>query len=326
MNYNKISFGKVSLNADEHKFYLMLNNEIPYLCASLPAPVQTEAMLFMMNYAGITIGDNPEYYENFYVPAWSILYWLQKANSSRWMLNRFELENAVRVQALAMILHSLDDHLHDGQIQSSHLLLLIRSQAWMTFINSIQNMSDSPERMKLAEKLIDDYYSSISLTEDNSLEQYLEIFRKQMSTWYIAPLLSAKILSDDKEFHAAVDAVFRSFMCAWRIIDDINDIPDDILSGSHTAVYLSLTHEGKILWDNIRKDYPIININTLENSEVFSRIFSILTEHDIIKSLIDKACFELETAVSLSIQHGMSGLADEYSAMAMPLKSLLNEK
>ncbi len=74
--YKNLKFEPIELCEGEKNFYKKLNNQMIELCRSLPHSMQTEALLFIMNYAGIKMGENLDLFKNYVVPVWSILYWI----------------------------------------------------------------------------------------------------------------------------------------------------------------------------------------------------------------------------------------------------------
>jgi hypothetical protein len=65
----------------------------------------------------------------YYVPAWSVIYWLIQSDTGGSGLTQVDIKNAKAAHFLAMFLHALDDHLTDHQVPATHLTLLLRSQA-----------------------------------------------------------------------------------------------------------------------------------------------------------------------------------------------------
>ena len=71
-----MDFGKGKLSEKENTFYQRFSQEILSLCRSLPESAQTDAMLFLMRYSGVNLGEELDFFANYYPPTWSILYWL----------------------------------------------------------------------------------------------------------------------------------------------------------------------------------------------------------------------------------------------------------
>ena len=73
---SEINFGAVNLTDGEKKFCSEWNSEIISLCKSLPESTQTDALLFFMRYSGLSFGEEINFFRTYYVPTWSIIYWL----------------------------------------------------------------------------------------------------------------------------------------------------------------------------------------------------------------------------------------------------------
>lgn len=311
-----MDFGAVHLSDREKDFYKEFNSEIISLCDSLPESAQTDALLFFMTYSGISFGQELDFFKNYYVPSWSVIYWLTQHFFGKEVLSQGDIKNAMTAHSMAMILHSLDDHINDGQLPASHLTLLLRSQAWMIMINSLKNLSDGLDKgEEIVNDFIDDYYSSILGSNDiNTLGRYCDLFRKQMATWLIVPLLITKKITTDEEFTDAVQIAYESFGIAWRLLDDINDIETDLKKGSQSSIYLCLPDDIKKLWDQ--------NDGEESNYDNFSPeiIYDSILKNNIVYRLQKKICKELESAASLTDNYNMTGLANEYRCLLKPLK------
>ena len=313
---SEMDFGAVHLSDQEKDFYRKFNSEIISLCDSLPESAQTDALLFFMKYSGLSIGQELDFFKNYYIPSWSVIYWLIQCFPNSKESLREEIKNAVTAHSMAMILHSLDDHINDGELPASHLTLLLRSQAWMIMINSLKNLSGCLDKgEEIVRDFIDDYYSSILESNDmNTLEHYCDLFKKQMATWLIVPVLITKMINTDEEFTGAVQAAYESFGIAWRLLDDINDIETDFKNGSRSSVYLCLPDDIKKIWDQ--------NNGEKSKHDNFSpeTIYDFILKNKIVYRLQQKICIELKSAVSLSDNCDMKGLANEYLCLLQPMK------
>jgi len=307
--YKKISFGTVKLSENEKIIYDRLNKQMLKLVRSLPLPMQSEAMLFTMNYSGIIMGEYLEFFRNYFAPAWSVIYWISESENSKRKLSEEELELALCSQAMAMFLHSLDDHLNDGDIAPSHLALLLRSQAWTLFNNSLieysENMNDHTENIDL---FISNYYSGICCSsEPESFEDYCDLFRKQMSTWTLVPVLTALKLSDNSEFADDIQNAYESFGIAWRILDDINDIEEDIKSREHSSIYHLLPEHWQLLW------------NSQENSRDMEEIIRYVNSAGILSKLLEHIISELKFSFQTVKKYNMNELSEEFKSLYFPL-------
>ena len=93
---SRVDFGAVNLSGEEKEFCNELNIEIISLCKSMPDSTRIDALLFIMKYFKISLPDSTRidallfimiyfkasfdkdlnFFKYFYVPAWSIIYWL----------------------------------------------------------------------------------------------------------------------------------------------------------------------------------------------------------------------------------------------------------
>ncbi len=313
---SKIDFGTIALSDQEKIFYRKFNNEIISLCNTLPESVQTDALLFFMKYSGLSIGQKLLFFKNYYVPSWSIVFWLTRFFPDNNESFQEKTKSAITAHAMAMMLHSLDDHINDGELPASHLTLLLRSQAWMMMIDSLESLSSGSNNGKrIISDLIDDYYSGILTSDDpETLDTYCALFRKQMATWLIVPVLLSKMIKNDDEFSSGVQAAFESFGIAWRLLDDINDIRADMKNGTHSAVYVCLPEKIKNLWDlSERNDSTAdrASHNTILNHIIDARLI------EKIRKIIYR---ELQSAVLISETIHLKGLANEFRCLLSPHK------
>ena len=158
-----MDFGECELSKMESAFYRRFSNEMVSLCRSLPESLQTDSILFLMQSAGVNLGDELDFFANYYPPTWSILYWLSHDHTlPTEQLKEGDVTNAVKAQSMAMFLHSLDDHLTDGQVSVSPLTLLLRSAASTIMNVACYNLAeDEPAGERTIRNFIDEYYSSI---------------------------------------------------------------------------------------------------------------------------------------------------------------------
>jgi len=309
---SEIDFGSVKISVGERKFYNKLNNEIIALHKSLPESTKTDSLLFFMRYFRIPIGQELNFFRDYYVPAWSIIYWLTQLDSCSKELGHEDQQKAVTAHAMAMFLHSLDDHLNDNEIPASHLTLLLRSQSWMIMMNALNRLANGVEKgNEIIENFIDDYYSGIRSSEDTeSLDSYCKLFRKQMTTGMIVPALIAKKVINEEEFTSAILNAYGSFGIAWRLLDDIQDIETDMMKHEHTSIYYCLPEKAKNHWDKNAED---------ENSGSPGIILKYVLENNVIARIIERICRELGSAASIADSLKIMDFADEFRCLAKPL-------
>ena len=300
-------------------FYQRFSNEIVSLCRSLPRSGQTDAMLFLLRYSGVNLGEELDFFANYYPPAWSVIYWLsQDRNLHSERLTEGDVTNAVKAQSMAMLLHSLDDHLTDGQIPASLLSLLLRSEAWMIMSRSVCNLTKGiPTGKRTVRDFINDYYSSLrDSKEAESLDSYCDLFRRQMAIGMIAPVLLSMKMSGISDFAGDIEIAYGSFGIAWRLLDDIKDIADDMATGAHSAVYLCLPQEARNQWKSCGS-----SSRALAKAATKSILTHVL-EYGVIDYIKERICAELETAASTVAAHNMTDLEREFRYLAHPLRDI----
>jgi hypothetical protein len=307
-----LDFGAVGVTTGEKAFCLELSDEIVALCRSLPASAGADALLFLMKYLKTTFGRPLNFFENYYAPAWSTVYWLIQSASEGCRLTRADRRNAKTAHSMALFLHPLDDHLNDHQLPATHLNLLLRSQAWMLMHNALVRLADGIEESEaIVKRGIEDYYAGIIRPQKNlSLDGYCDCFRAQMATWLIVPGLIAKKMAVGENLRGAILAAYGSFGIAWRLLDDIQDIKVDMIRGRHSAVYTLLPDNIRHHWDKIADD---------KDRRTTTIILEYIFEHNAVERITARICSELESAASLAAAHGITHLSDQFRCLMRPL-------
>lgn len=318
LSCENIDFGKGKIPKRERTFYRRFSNEILLLCRSLPESVQTDSILFLMQYSGVDLGDELDFFSHYYPPAWSILHWLSRDSTlGAKRLKERDVKSAVTAQSMAMFLHSLDDHLADHQVPSSPLTLLLRSQARTIMNRAFGNLAEGvPAGERTVRGFMDDYDSSMRDSKGpKSLDSYCDLFRRQMAIGMIAPILLSMRMTGISDFTRDLEIAYGSFGIAWRLLDDIQDIRSDIQKRSHSAIYLCLPVNLRIQW----------NHNTLRNRtaarDSTHAILTHILEHSLIDKIKERICAELEAAASIVEAHALTGLAREFRSLAHPLRN-----
>jgi hypothetical protein len=312
-----IDFGKSELSKMESTFYRRFNNEILSFCRSLPESVQTDSMLFLMRYSGLNLGDELDFFANYYPPSWSILYWLNRHGAHpACRFKKRDVTSAIEAQSMAMFLHSLDDHLTDGQLSVSPLSLLLRSQAWTIMNRAFCNLAEGLARGEGAvRRFIAEYYYIQDSKGLDSLDSYCDRFRGQMGIGMIAPTLLSMKMARRSDFTRDIQIAYGSFGIAWRLLDDIKDIEADIEKGVHSAIYLCLPERVRTYWNN----------NAIRTRSAAKDSINAILSHIIENSLVDKIkeriWAELETAASMVEAYGLKGFGREFRCLALPIRN-----
>jgi hypothetical protein len=313
---SEMDFGDIVLSDAEKKFCHEWNRESILFCKSLPESTQTDALLFFLKYAKTSF-EKLNLFRLYYVPAWSIIYWLIQSGAGGSRIKQVDINNAKSAHFMAMFLHALDDHLTDNQVPATHLTLLLRSQAWMIMNNTLGSLADGVDGgVKIVAGFLDDYYSSIRSSEKiESLDRYCELFRKQMATWLIVPVLMSKKMGTGAEFTEAIRTAYGSFGIAWRLLDDIKDIEADMVSGVHSAIYVCLSNDIKNCWEKNQRGNIRNEIGPHGNA-----IVNYLLHNRIIESIKARICSELVSAAAIADNHQLPGLADEFRCLLTPME------
>ncbi len=314
---SRIDFGVVNLSREEEEFRVGLNREMLSFCEYLPKSMQMKAALFLMKYLHASFNNGLNFINYFYAPAWSILFWLHRSCSDNRKLDPEYLKEAKTGHTMAMFLHAFDDHLTDGQLVVTHLALLMRTQSWIIMNQAFERLAKGVEEgPAIVRHFINDYYSSIGdFDERASLDSYCDFFRKQMATWLIAPVLTAKRIYADEEFAGSVQAVYSSFGIAWRLLDDLQDIEKDMMKGTHSSIYVCLNEDLRGWWDEDPEEKKD------QNNGYVQTILSHVLENGVVARIEEKVCSELESAASRADSCDMTGFADELRCLLRPLRN-----
>jgi hypothetical protein len=312
-----VDFGTVNLSDEESEFCREMNDEVISFCRSLPESTQTDALLFFVRYFRIPFGQELSFFMNYYVPAWSIVYWLIQSATEGEGLSQEDRQNAKTAHSMALLLHPLDDHLNDGHLSATHLALLLRSQLWLIMNNAFNRLAHGINGgEETLQSFIGDYYASISGSEEvQSLDRYCDLFRKQMATWLIAPVLMTKKMSIDEGFTDAIQTAYESFGIAWRLLDDINDIQTDMMKGIHSSIYTCLPEKIRNYWDKDTEK------KKGKNSSDVKIVLNYILENSVIDKVRERIRSELEFAQSIADDYNMAGWADELRCLLSPLRS-----
>jgi hypothetical protein len=314
---SSIDFGEARISGSERLFYRRFNDRIVSLCRSLPDSAQTDAILFLMRYCGIVPHEGLDFFRHYYPPAWSILYWLchKKGGPAPGRLSKGDVSNAVTAHSMALFLHSLDDHLLDGQIPVSLLTLLLRSQAWRSMDEAFRNLGAGVAGgMRTAEAYTDGYCTATEGSrEPDSLDSYCDLFRKQMGIGMVAPVLVCMKTARPSGFTRDIGTAYGSFGVAWRLLDDIRDLEADIRKGLPSALYFCLPRRMRASWKNA------IPEGKTPCPDSTNEILDYIREHGLIGRIKERVCAELTSAASTVETHHMRGLASEFRSLARPL-------
>jgi len=304
-------FGTVSLSTHELAFRHAMNQEMMDLLHSLPESMHTDAAVLLMAHFKTPFFPEFNYFQNYFAPSWSILYWLERLRPEGQSPLARVRRHALRAHAMALFLHPLDDHLHDGQLPASHLNLLLRSQAWLRMKTALEPLAAAvPDGDGIVGALIDDYYASIDAPPAAaSLDGYCAHFRKQMATWMIVPKLLSAGIARDETLGRAVQAAYGAFGTAWRLLDDLQDMDTDLEGGCLSAVYYMLPPPIRPIWKRPSDGDAAGRLQAIREA---------IRQGGIVDALQARIARELTSAAATLASHRLEGLARELQCLAVP--------
>jgi len=302
-----LTFGIFPLDENLTLWQKAVNDEITSLCRELPKSQQASALIFLMNYSGISIGSEMNFFQNYFPPSWTILSHLAASEQNPGSEN---FPTHLRAHAMAMFLHSLEDHLVDKEIPSDNLTLLLHGEAWHRYRSALEEiMGKDKARRELTMNHLDRYFASISTgPKEPSLQGYCRHFRDQMATWTVTPLLMKGKKAND------LAEAYESFGIAWRLLDDLNDLEDDILQGTRNACYYILEEQWRNLYDN------------QEDPRDYEELIKHLTQADHLETIITLIRNFLIEGSRAARHAGIPAFGDELEQMALPITKALEDQ
>lgn len=247
--FTRIDFGPASAGPEIVRLRQTMNASLLRLAEALPESLREEANTILHGYA------DGDFFRLYYVPMWSFLHHvMERCGESRF--NLAAQDDAREAHAMALFLHLLDDHLCDGQLRTTMLLLQLRTLAWQRFLSSSHSLS---LRLCLDPNLFDkhtgSYITSLHRTEQvPGVEAYEHRFRRQMGICTLVPRLVGYASSGQAGSESLV-GIIEDFGIAWRLLDDIQDIGADSCKGEQTSVWLELDGEGRRCWEACRERF-----------------------------------------------------------------------
>ena len=314
---SRIDFGEVSLSDEQKSFCNQWSDENLLLYNTLPESMQADAIIFFAKYARTSFTEF-NLFRMYYAPAWSIIYWLIHSDADTHRLKPENIQHAKTAHFMAMLLHALDDHLTDHQVPVTHFTLLLRSQSWTMLNDALGKLASGVEGGQyLILRLMNDYYTSIGNSHGtSSLDDYCELFRKQMATWQIVPALMAKMLVHDEGYSKALQRAYGSFGIAWRLLDDIQDIEVDMINGVASSIYVCLPEDIRECWGKT----PAETMGHKDDTRLRT-VSNYILQHNIIETIKTRICYELRTAAAIADEIHLPGLAAEFRSLARPLEN-----
>lgn len=246
--------------------YKALNLEILKVCKDLPESLKIPATMHLMA-GGRQPGRPYDFCGDFPVPLWSILRTIHAekpggstmppgdSTGSTGCASQPELlKTAITTQAMAFLLHLIDDHLSDGQVPADILLLQLRTVVWNRFHSGVTHLSQQTERPhSTIQRWVDWYFeSTYQPAPPRNLDEYLELSSRQMAIWAVAPALLHLGIGGAFEQTERIREFVESVTLAWRLIDDLQDWQEDAQAGQQAALYFHSSPSTQSRLDAVR--------------------------------------------------------------------------
>jgi hypothetical protein len=124
----------------------------------------------------------------------------------------------------------------------------------------------------------------------------------------------AKKMSTGAEFAEAIRTAYGSFGVAWRLLDDINDLAADMISGVHSSIYVCLSEDMRNCWEKNHRG----NLGN-EIGRHGQAIVNFILHNRIIERIKERISSELGSAAAIADKHHLPGLANEFRCLLRPL-------
>lgn len=296
----KLRFGAPRASPERAQLRARLDATLLETCASLPAPLRADAEADLRRYGA----GQRSFIELFHPPTWSFLQAPELDDEARAL--------AESVQAHGLFLHLWDDHLCDGQLAPTPARLQLGAAAWRRFeadaLALAQHRDQTPGVVGEATAR---YFAALTgRAAVGELSAYLERFRDEVAIWTLAPRLVGG---------PRLAAVVEDFSVAWRLVDDLQDAREDILSGQRSALWWSCGEELRATWEACRRRRS----GELRRGQVepgaWARFEAAVFEQGIVAEALDSVhglmCTSHCNAMILKYVH----IAQEISEMAIGL-------
>jgi hypothetical protein len=310
---NGIEFGVLHIDDGLKAWQETVNNEIISMCRGLPSSKQTEAFLLLMKYAGISIGEKFDFFKKFYPCSWTILAHIAAYKN---ITDPENFREIIKAHAMAMFLHSIEDHLTDGEVSPNIITLLLHAEAWRIYKSNLEKIAESIGISKeFIDKYINRYYSSIgSDPAKSSLEGYCYHFRDQMANTTLIVDLCAISNNIENEKKTDIIEAFECFGIAWRLLDDINDFEEDLSSGTRNAFYYAFDKGGQSIYEK----FSITERGQSPQSK--NTLFKYMDDEKTLIKIIDATISYLKRGAEAAYRSGIDGFGDELLVMAAPIE------
>jgi len=300
--FKAIGFGEIAIVPEIARLQRDLNHILARTVKTLPPSLAASAGSLLDNYSGRC----GEFYSLFYIPIWSFLHWT--------LVNQPSVSAEVRIlartpHAMSLFLHLWDDHLCDGQLDVDVTRLQLRTIAWQSYISSCYELC---EMVGLGHQLVDEHVSQYLSAQQiantvGDLDGYCRLFSQQIKIWTVIPRILDYALSVAQNGHA-IQRVIELFAICWRLIDDIQDVDLDLMTGKQNAVWIQLDKQGQALWSQCRM--RSLEKGTLDRG-TWKELVRAIRDGGCLSELLSRTSEMLTTGEQIAASNGWAGLARE---------------
>jgi hypothetical protein len=301
---NQLRFGLPANDPRRELLRERLDASLRATVAALPHALREPAAALL---AGYGAGKVP-FIGLFYSPTWSFLRERALPDEAQAL--------AEQVQAHALFLHLWDDHLCDGQLAPDFVRLQLRTVAWQRFESGARALlrargrDAAPADDAPVDRAIERYFRSGPVAGRGrpavgDLGAYLDRFRDEVAIWTLVPAL----IEGNTESHPAgpLAAAVEHFSLAWRLLDDIQDTYEDVLTGNHSAVWWACSEAQRSIWDSCHA--------ARAEPRAFTELLAAFTESGLVSSLLLRTCEHLDLAREAAVAAGCPDLAADLASM-----------
>jgi len=279
----------------------IINQYIENIYTLVPKSIQSEIFFFIHKYINIDDQSKFDFLQHFKKPTWTVVHHLCNKHISNNTDKDLIFTHALYAQGLSLFLHTLDDHLCDGDLPIDHVMLIFRNAVWNDFIRNVEILEDLLNvKSSIRIQNIDRYSYGASIHENTqSFGEYIYAFQLTMKLGTIVShIIMTYAKCSSSEIHDILDSLY-SYGCAWRILDDIDDLSQDILNNKFTAPYFLLNMEEREKW------FPANSISftkEIVRSPILNELFSYINVFT-------------NFSVNIAQSYNLESLADEYSCI-----------
>ena len=301
--FTGVSFGRVEMSDGVARLRSRLNELLFEITDELPLSLGAEARSTLSGYSG---GDR-DFFRLFYVPIWSFLYWVPAAHAEP--RDAELLRSAQTAHALSLFLHLWDDHLCDKQLPVDLLRLQVRTLAWQHYSSAGEQLcrQTGADHRLLSEHAGEYLVSLHHPTPASDVDEYCRRFARQVAIWTLVPRLLGQHAGGPSA-GAQLCRIIESFAIAWRLLDDVQDIHEDMLKGEASAVWLELDDEGRRRWTACR-DHSTARGEL--DAETWASLAEAVRETGCLARLLARIDEELTGAARAAASSGWNGIARE---------------